>query len=102
MKKLITLKELMKLSKKKLLKRLKREFAKKIEALPKRKIAELCYNMAKSKLPQLKTIKQKALPKKKKKKETKKKTKKKKKAGTYTAKNGRKYKILASGQARFI
>ena len=98
MKKLITLKELMKLSKKKLLKRLKREFAKKIDALPKRKIAELCYNMAKSKLPQLKTIKQKELPKRK----TKKKTKKKKKAGTYTAKNGRKYKILASGQVRFI
>jgi len=98
MKKLITLKQLMKLSKKKLLLKLKKEFAKKIDALPKRKLAELCYNMAKSKLPQLKTIKQKALPKKK----TKKKTKKKKKAGTYTAKNGRKYKILANGKSRFI
>ena len=30
------------------------------------------------------------------------KTKKSKRVGTYTAKNGRKYKILASGQARFI
>jgi FKBP-type peptidyl-prolyl cis-trans isomerase len=98
MKKLTTIKQLMKLSKEKLLLKLKKEFAKKIDALPKRKLAEYCYNMAKAGLPQLKTIKQKALPKKK----TKKKTKKKKKAGTYTAKNGRKYKILASGQARFI
>ena len=73
----MTLKQLMKLSKKKLLLKLKKEFAKKIDALPKRKIAELCYNMAKSKLPQLKTIKQKSLPKKKTKKKSKQKGKKK-------------------------
>tara|TARA_R100000963_G_C4615691_1_gene84687 strand:+ start:546 stop:836 length:291 start_codon:yes stop_codon:yes gene_type:complete len=96
MKKLATIKQLMKLSKKKLLLKLKREFAKKIDKLPRRKLAELCYNMAKAELPKLKVIKQKALPKKKTKK------KKKKKAGTYTASNGRKYKILASGKSRFI
>ena len=96
MKKLATIKQLMKLSKKKLLLKLKREFAKKIDKLSRRKLAELCYNMAKAELPKLKVIKQKALPKKKTKK------KKKRKAGTYTASNGRKYKILASGKARFI
>ena len=53
----------------------------------------IIYNLLKSKLPQLKTIKQKALPKRK----TKKKT-----GIIYTAKNGRKYKILASGKARFV
>ena len=100
MKKLATIKQLMKLSKKKLLLKLKREFAKKIDKLPRRKLAELCYNMAKAELPKLKVIKQKALPKKKTKKKTKK--KKKKKAGIYTASNGRKYKILASGKSRFI
>jgi len=56
-------------------------------------VFNLAYELYKAKLPQLKTIKQKALPKR----------KTKKKVGIiYTAKNGRKYKILASGKARFV
>ena len=64
-----------------------------LRSMPKKKLAQACYNLTKAKLPQLKTIKQKAL--------TKRKTKK--KVGIiYTATNGRKYKILASGKARFV
>ena len=64
-----------------------------LRSMPKKKLALACYNLTKAKLPQLKTIKQKALPKR----------KTKKKVGIiYTATNGRKYKILASGKARFV
>ena len=87
--KLITVKQLMKKSKTALI----RKITKSLRSMPKKKLAMLCYEMTKSKLPRLKTIKQKALPKR----------KTKKKVGIiYTAKNGRKYKILASGKARFV
>jgi len=70
-----------------------RKIMKTLRAMPKKKLAIACYNLTKAKLPQLKTIKQKALPKR----------KTKKKVGIiYTATNGRKYKILASGKARFV
>ena len=36
-----------------------------LRSMPKKKLAVACYNLTKSKLPQLKTIKQKALPKRK-------------------------------------
>jgi len=87
--KLMTLKQYMKMTKPALI----RKIMKTLRAMPKKKLAVACYNLTKAKLPQLKTIKQKALPKR----------KTKKKVGIiYTAKNGRKYKILASGKARFV
>ena len=55
-------------------------------------LIKIAYQQYKSKLPRLRTTKRKALPRR----------KTKKKAGIYTAKNGRKYKILASGKARFV
>tara|TARA_R110000751_G_scaffold43552_1_gene100406 strand:+ start:352 stop:624 length:273 start_codon:yes stop_codon:yes gene_type:complete len=87
--KLMTLQQYMKMTKPALI----RKIMKTLRAMPKKKLAIACYNITKSKLPRLKTIKQKALPKRK----TKKKT-----GVIYTAKNGRKYKILASGKARFV
>jgi len=87
--KLMTLQQYMKMTKPALI----RKIMKTLRSMPKKKLALACYNLTKAKLPQLKTIKQKALPKR----------KTKKKVGIiYTAKNGRKYKILASGKARFV
>ena len=56
--KLMTLKQYMKLSKPALI----RKITKSLRAMPKKKLAMLCYNITKSKLPRLKTIKRKALP----------------------------------------
>ena len=84
----MTLKQYMKMSKPVLI----RKITKTLRAMPKKKLAMVCYNITKSKLPRLRVTKRKALPRR----------KTKKKAGIYTAKNGRKYKILASGKARFV
>ena len=59
--KLITVKQLMKKSKTALI----RKITKSLKAMPKKKLAMLCYEMTKSKLPRLRTTKQKALPKRK-------------------------------------
>jgi len=91
--KLMTLKQYMKMSKKALI----RKIIKTLRTMPKKKLAIACYNITKSKLPQLKTIKQKALPKHKTKRKTKKIVGK-----IYHTKNGQPYKILASGKARFV
>ena len=61
MMKLMTLKQYMKLSKPALI----RKITKTLRAMPKKRLAVLCYNITKSKLPRLRTIKQKALPKRK-------------------------------------
>ena len=62
--KLMSLKQYMKMSKPALI----RKITKTLRAMPKAKLARLCYNLTKSKLPRLRTIKQKALPKRKKRK----------------------------------
>jgi len=91
--KLMTLQQYMKMTKPALI----RKIIKTLRAMPKNKLAIACYNITKSKLPQLKTIKQKALPKRKTK------IKRKKIVGKiYHTKNGQPYKILASGKARFV
>jgi predicted transcriptional regulator YheO len=59
--KLMTLKQYMKMSKPALI----RKITKTLRAMPKKKLAMVCYNITKSKLPRLKTIKHKALPKRK-------------------------------------
>jgi len=59
--KLITVKQLMKKSKTALI----RKITKSLRSMPKKKLAMLCYEMSKSKLPRLRTTKQKALPKRK-------------------------------------
>jgi len=59
MMKLMTLKQYMKMSKPALI----RKIMKTLRAMPKKRLAMVCYNITKSKLPQLKTIKRKALPK---------------------------------------
>ena len=59
--KLMTMKQYMKMSKPALI----RKIMKTLRAMPKKKLALACYNLTKAKLPQLKTIKQKALPKRK-------------------------------------
>ena len=59
--KLITVKQLMKKSKTALI----RKITKSLRSMPKKKLAMLCYEMTKSKLPKLRTTKQKALPKRK-------------------------------------
>ena len=74
-----------------------RKIIKTLRTMPKKKLALACYNLTKSKLPQLKTIKQKALPKRKTKRKTKKIVGK-----IYYTKKGQPYKILASGKARFV
>ena len=56
--KLMTLKQYMNMSKPALI----RKITKTLRAMPKVKLARLCYNITKSKLPRLKTIKRKALP----------------------------------------
>ena len=100
--KLMTLKQYMKLSKPALI----RKITKSLRAMPKKKLAVLCYNITKSKLPRLKVTKRIALydpsgmgwtVK-----AARKRISKKKKAGIYEASNGRKYRILASGKSRFI
>ena len=55
---LMTLKQYMKMSKPALI----RKITKTLTAMPKVKLARMCYNITKSKLPRLRTIKQKALP----------------------------------------
>jgi len=64
MMKLMSLKQYMKMSKPALI----RKIMKTLRAMPKKRLAMVCYNITKSKLPQLRTIKQKALPKPKKRK----------------------------------
>ena len=91
--KLMTLKQYMKMTKPALL----RKIIKTLRTMPKKKLALACYNLTKAKLPRLKTIKQKALPKHKTKRKTKKIVGK-----TYHTKNGQPYEILASGKARFV
>ena len=59
--KLMTLQQYMKLSKPALI----RKITKALRVMPKVKLARLCYNITKSKLPRLRTIRQKALPKRK-------------------------------------
>ena len=56
--KLMSLKQYMKMSKPALI----RKITKTLRAMPKKRLAMVCYNITKSKLPQLKTIKRKALP----------------------------------------
>jgi len=56
--KLMTLKQFMKMSKPVLI----RKITKTLTAMPKVKLARICYNITKSKLPRLRTIRQKALP----------------------------------------
>jgi len=65
MMKLMTLQQYMKMSKPALI----RKIMKTLKAMPKKKLALACYNLTKAKLPRLKVIKRKALPKPKKKKE---------------------------------
>jgi len=101
--KLMTLSQYLKMSKPALI----RKIMKTLRAMPKVKLARICYNITKSKLPRLTTavagfpirmpIRQKALPRRKTKRKTKKIVGK-----TYHTKNGQPYKILASGQARFL
>ena len=61
MMRLMTLKQYMKMSKPALI----RKITKTLRAMPKVKLARLCYNITKAKLPRLRTIKRKALPKRK-------------------------------------
>ena len=59
--KLMSLTQYMKMSKPALI----RKITNTIRKMPKKRLAVLCYNITKSKLPRLRTIKQKALPKRK-------------------------------------
>ena len=61
MMKLMSLKQYMGMSKPALI----RKITKTLTAMPKKRLAVLCYNITKSKLPRLRTIRQKALPKRK-------------------------------------
>jgi len=58
MMKLMSLTQYMKMSKPALI----RKIMKTLKAMPKKRLAMVCYNMTKSKLPRLKVIKRKALP----------------------------------------
>jgi len=58
---LMSLKQYMKMSKPALI----RKITNTIRKMPKKRLAVLCYNITKAKLPRLKTIRQKALPKRK-------------------------------------
>ena len=58
MMRLMSLKQYMKMSKPALI----RKITKTLTAMPKVKLARMCYNITKSKLPRLRTIRQKALP----------------------------------------
>jgi len=57
--KLMSLKQYMKMSKPALI----RKIMKTLKAMPKKRLAMVCYNLTKAKLPRLKVIKRKALPK---------------------------------------
>jgi len=59
--KLTTMKQYLKMSKPALI----RKITKTLTAMPKVKLARICYNITKSKLPRLRTIRRKALPKRK-------------------------------------
>jgi len=99
--KLMTLQQYMKMTKPALI----RKIMKTLRAMPKKKLALACYNLTKAKLPQLKTIKQKALPKRivKKKPILSPKRKTKKIVGKiYHTKNGQPYEILKGGKSRFL
>ena len=61
MMKLMTMKQYMKMSKPALI----RKITKTLRAMPKKRLAVLCYNITKSKLPRLRVTKRKALPKRK-------------------------------------
>jgi len=61
MMKLMSLQQYMKMSKPALI----RKIMKTLKAMPKKRLAMVCYNITKSKLPRLKVIKRKALPKRK-------------------------------------
>jgi len=61
MMRLMSLKQYMKMSKPALI----RKIMKTLKAMPKKRLALACYNITKSKLPRLRTIRQKALPKRK-------------------------------------
>jgi len=87
--KLITLQQYMKMTKPALI----RKIMKTLRSMPKKKLALACYTLTKAKLPQLKTIKQKALPKRKRKKTV---------GKIYYTKNGQPYEILKGGKARFL
>ena len=54
----MSLKQYMKMSKPALI----RKIMKTLKAMPKKRLALVCYNITKSKLPRLRTIKRKALP----------------------------------------
>ena len=56
--KLMSLKQYMKMSKPALI----RKIMKTLKAMPKKRLAMVCYEITKAKLPRLRTIKQKALP----------------------------------------
>ena len=58
MMKLMSLKQYMNMSKPALI----RKIMKTLKAMPKKRLAMVCYNITKSKLPALRTIKRKALP----------------------------------------
>jgi len=58
MMKLLTMKQYMKMSKPALI----RKITKTLRVMPKKRLAVLCYNITKSKLPQLRVTKRKALP----------------------------------------
>jgi len=58
MMKLMSLKQYMKMSKPALI----RKIMKTLRVMPKKRLAVVCYNITKSKLPRLKVIKRKALP----------------------------------------
>ena len=61
MMRLMSLKQYMKMSKPALI----RKITNTIRKMPKKRLAVLCYNITKAKLPRLRTIRQKALPKRK-------------------------------------
>jgi len=84
--KLISLKQYMKMSKPVLI----RKIMKTLRAMPKVKLARICYNITKSKLPRLRTIRQKALP------------RRKRNGKYYLTKTGQPFIILPSGKALFI
>ena len=58
MMKLMTMKQYMKMSKPALI----RKITKTLRVMPKKRLAMVCYNITKSKLPRLRVIKRKALP----------------------------------------
>jgi len=67
-----------------------RKIMKTLKAMPKKRLAMVCYNITKAKLPRLKVIKRKALP------------KGKRNGEYYLTKAGQPFIILPSGKALFI